>query len=180
VHSRKQQTTAKFLGHRSVHALVLDFDGVFTDNTVIITADGMESVICNRSDGLAIHTLQERGFPILVLSTETAPMARIRCQKLGLECIHSCANKLGALQLWLGKRSIRAEYAIYVGNDANDIECMKYVGLPVAVADAFPEVRAVARHVLASRGGQGAVREIALAVSSLLDNRSSVAKRHHD
>jgi 3-deoxy-D-manno-octulosonate 8-phosphate phosphatase KdsC-like HAD superfamily phosphatase len=48
---------------------------------------------------------------------------------------------------------------------------MKFVGLPFAVADAFPEVRAVARHVLSSRGGQGAVREIALAVAFLLDLR---------
>ena len=165
VHSRKRQTTAQFVRNHSVHALVLDFDGVFTDNRVILTADGTESVICDRSDGLAIHTLQQRGFPILVLSAETCPIVRVRCQKLGLECIHSCANKLAALQSWLKKKDIEPRYTIFVGNDVNDIECMKYVGLPVAVADAFPEVRTVARHVLASKGGHGAVREIALAVS---------------
>jgi len=168
-HPGKQQTTDQFLRHHLVRALVLDFDGVFTDNKVIVAADGTESVVCDRSDGLSINALQRREFPILVLSGETAPMVRMRCQKLGLNCIHSSVDKVAALRSWLKKRNINPKNVIYVGNDVNDIGCMKYVGLPMAVADAFPETRAVASHILTSRGGNGAVREIALAVSSLLD-----------
>jgi YrbI family 3-deoxy-D-manno-octulosonate 8-phosphate phosphatase len=170
-HPQRRQPIDQSLQHHPVRALVLDFDGVFTDNKVIVAADGAESAVCDRSDGFAIQALQRRGFPILVLSTETVPIVRMRCQKLGLECIHSTIGKLAALQSWLSERNIDPEHAIYVGNDVNDVECMKFVGLPFAVADAFPEVRAVARHVLSSRGGHGAVREIALAVTSLLDGR---------
>ena len=170
-HPQTRQPIAQALRHHPVRALVLDFDGVFTDNKVIVAADGAESAVCDRSDGFAIQALQRRGFPILVLSTETVPIVRMRCQKLGLECIHSAPDKLATLQSWLRERKIDPQHAIYVGNDLNDVECMKFVGLPFAVADAFPEVRAVARHVLSSRGGQGAVREIALAVASLLDLR---------
>jgi N-acylneuraminate cytidylyltransferase len=96
----------------------------------------------------------------------------MRCRKLGLECIHSSKNKLAALKSWLKKKDIEPKDAIYVGNDLNDIECMKYVGLSIAVADAFPEAQAVARHLLTSRGGHGAVREIAQAISSLFDEAS--------
>jgi YrbI family 3-deoxy-D-manno-octulosonate 8-phosphate phosphatase len=176
VHSPRLETTKRLLRRRPVRALVLDFDGVFTDNKVIVAADGTESVICDRSDGLAIQALQRRGFPILVLSAETVPIVKLRCKKLGLECIHSAANKLSSLQSWLKEKSVRPEHAIYVGNDVNDIECLKFVGLSFAVADAFPEARAVAKHVLASRGGYGAVREIALAISSVLEDKVGAIK----
>ena len=167
--SSRAQTTDEFVRNCSPRALVLDFDGVFTDNKVIVAGDGTESVVCDRSDGLAIAALQRRGFPILVLSTETAPMVKMRCQKLGVEYIHSADEKLAPLKSWLSNGKIDPQETIYVGNDVNDLSCMKFVGLACAVADAYPEARAVAKHVLASRGGHGAVREIARAVSAMLD-----------
>ena len=152
----------------SVKALILDFDGVFTDNKVIVSADGKESAVCDRSDGFAIQSLQRSGFPVLVLSTEKVPIVRFRCEKLGLECIHGVPQKLPVLEKWLAERSIDPRRTVYVGNDVNDVECMKFVGYPMAVADAYPEALAAARFVLKARGGNGAVREIAVAVAKSL------------
>lgn len=167
----KRQPLNRLLGKYPMQALVLDFDGVFTDNKVIVSADGLESAICDRSDGFAIQSLQRRGFPILVLSTERIPIVRVRSQKLGLECIHGVDDKVAILETWLKDKRIDPEHTIYVGNDINDLGCMEMVGMPIAVADAFPEVLGAARCILTARGGHGAVREIAAAVAAALDGR---------
>jgi YrbI family 3-deoxy-D-manno-octulosonate 8-phosphate phosphatase len=154
--------------HGPIAALILDFDGVFTDNKVIVTDDGREAVVCDRSDGYAVEQLKRTGLPILILSTEKVPIVRFRCEKLGLECIHGVDDKAAALRQWLSEHNIAARQTVYVGNDVNDIGCMQIVGHPVAVADAFPEAIAAARYVLAASGGHGAVREIALALAQHL------------
>jgi YrbI family 3-deoxy-D-manno-octulosonate 8-phosphate phosphatase len=166
----KRRSIDRVLQGFTPKALILDFDGVFTDNKVIVTADGAESAICDRSDGFAIQSLQRRGFPILVLSTEKVPIVKARSQKLGLSCIHGASDKAAILRQWFNENRIDPQHAVYVGNDVNDVECMKLVGLPVAVADAFPEARTVARVVLSARGGNGAVREIAMAITKSLDS----------
>jgi YrbI family 3-deoxy-D-manno-octulosonate 8-phosphate phosphatase len=167
---RSSKTLAKALQRFTPQALILDFDGVFTDNKVILSADGVESVVCDRSDGFAIQMLQRSGFPILVLSTEKVPIVKLRSQKLGLNCIHGVDEKAAILATWLKDNKLDPKRAIYVGNDVNDLTCMAVVGLPVAVADAFPEAKAAARAVLSARGGQGAVREVALSILSKLNS----------
>jgi hypothetical protein len=65
-----------------IDLVVFDFDGVFTDNRVLVSSDGMESVICDRGDGHGISRLRRLGIPLAVLSTETNPVVAARCQKL--------------------------------------------------------------------------------------------------
>src|SRR5690606_23585179 len=69
----------------TIAAVVFDFDGVCTDNRVFRSEEGIESVACNRSDGLGIGLLKKTGIPLLVLSREKVPIAVKRCEKLGLE-----------------------------------------------------------------------------------------------
>jgi len=152
----------------SIAALILDFDGIFTDNTVIVTDDGREAVACDRSDGYAVGQLNRTGLPILILSTEKVPIVRFRCEKLELECIHGVDDKVAELRQWLSGHNIAAQQTVYVGNGVNDIGCMQIADHPAAVADAFPEAIATARYVLAASGGHGAVREIALALAQHL------------
>ncbi len=143
-----------------VTALVLDFDGVFTDNKVILNQDGIEAVVCDRSDGMAISHLKKTGIPIIVLSTEANPVVQKRTDKLNIPCIQGQTDKGSALQQWLEESQIDPQGVVYLGNDYNDIPCMQLVGCPAAVADAKPEVLPFARLVLEHPGGQGAIREI--------------------
>lgn len=144
-----------------IEALILDFDGVFTDNRVLVTEDGRESVWCHRGDGWGLSHLKKHGFPIAVFSTEANPVVAARCRKLGLECVQNLANKGAALEQWLRERQIDAANVIFVGNDVNDLDCLKLVGCPVVVADAHIDVLDAARLVLETRGGYGALRELA-------------------
>jgi YrbI family 3-deoxy-D-manno-octulosonate 8-phosphate phosphatase len=144
----------------SIAALVLDFDGVFTNNKVIVFQDGHEAVVCDRSDGWGIGKLKKTGLPILILSTEPNPIVRARADKLGLPCLQNIQDKWSALTVWLEERGIDPGQVVYVGNDANDLECMTRVGCPVAPADAYPEALAAAHIILEHRGGDGAIREV--------------------
>ena len=143
-----------------VELLVFDFDGVMTDNSVIVLEDGREAAVCNRSDGLGIGMLRSAGLPMLVLSKERNPVVSARCKKLGLECRLGIDDKAAVLSAILDERGITPARAAYVGNDVNDLACLALVGAPIAVADAYPPVLRAARLVTNREGGRGAVREV--------------------
>ena len=143
-----------------IKALVMDFDGVFTDNRVIVLEDGREAVTCSRSDGWGIAQVRKTGLPMLILSTETNPVVQARAEKLKIPCLQGIADKSQGLQRWLDEHQINPANVVYVGNDQNDLGCMALAGCAVAVADAHPEALALADIVLSQPGGDGAVREL--------------------
>jgi YrbI family 3-deoxy-D-manno-octulosonate 8-phosphate phosphatase len=146
---------------KDVLLIVFDFDGVMTDNRVLVHQSGEESVWCHRGDGLGIARLQEAGFEVLVLSTENNPVVAARCRKLNIEVVQGSDDKGRTLQKLARERNLGPAQIAYVGNDLNDISCMQWVGWPIAVADAAPGVRAIAKWVTRMPGGYGAVREVA-------------------
>lgn len=141
--------------------LVLDFDGVLTDNRVMINAKGEEAVIAHRGDGSGIARLKDAGMKIIVLSTETNPIVEARCRKLKIDFIQGLSDKLSALKLLVKKYKVPLDEVAYMGNDVNDLACMQSVGMPIAVADAAPEALAAAKWITTRPGGYGAVREVA-------------------
>jgi len=143
-----------------VDLLVLDFDGVITDNRVWVDETGREAVAANRSDGLALKRLRQAGVQAVVLSTEANPVVAARCRKLGIPYTQGLEDKTAALRRLLEQREIDPAHAIYLGNDVNDIPCFPLVGYAVVVADARPEARRQADMTLTNRGGYGAVAEL--------------------
>jgi N-acylneuraminate cytidylyltransferase len=152
----------------SLAALVLDFDGVFTDNRALILQDGTEAVTCDRSDGLAISLLQQTGIDILVLSGEANGVVAARCRKLGIDCRHGIRNKWPVLSDWLARRRIAPRDVAYVGNEINDVECLEQVGCGIVPSDAYREARSAAHIVLSAAGGHGAIREVAELITQRL------------
>ena len=146
---------------RAIELLVLDFDGVMTDNRVLVHEDGTEGVWCNRADGWGIEQLKARtDIEVLVLSTERNPVVASRCRKLGIDFTQASADKGSALRELADGRGLEASQIAYVGNDVNDLACLQWVGLPIAVADSSPEVLEVAEIITEKNGGYGAVREV--------------------
>lgn len=144
-----------------VRLLVLDFDGVLTDNRVLVDEDGKEAVWCHRGDSLGLATLRQSGIVVLVLSKERNAVVGARCRKLGVHCVRGCDDKLTVLKEFASAHEIHASEVAYVGNDVNDLDCMRWVGMPIAVADATEAVRRQAMWITLERGGRGAVREVA-------------------
>jgi len=145
----------------AVKAIVFDFDGVFTDDKVLIDENGKESVTCSRADGYGILLVRELlGIPLLVLSKEKNPVVTQRCKKMQVECVQGVDDKLAYLSVWLREHNIPPEKTIYLGNDVNDCGCLEYVGFGIVTADAHPKAKKSAKYILQNRGGHGAVREL--------------------
>jgi 3-deoxy-D-manno-octulosonate 8-phosphate phosphatase (KDO 8-P phosphatase) len=152
-------------------ALLFDFDGVLTDNRVLVFSDGTEAVVCNRADGLAFDHFRAAGLPAFIVSTETNPVVRARGAKLQVPVLDSVTDKAAAVR----ELCFAPERLMFVGNDINDIPAMEIVGYPVAVADAHPAAIAAARHVLARNGGEGIARELMESVIDFAQSDSSSA-----
>ena len=109
---------------------------------------------------MGLDRLKRSGLPLLVLSTEKNSVVQARCEKLGIPCRQGISDKVSVLNEWLKENNINPSGIIYVGNDINDLPCLRSVGCGVAVGDAYPEVKASARLVLSAHGGKGAIREL--------------------
>lgn len=140
--------------------IVSDFDGVLTDNKVFVNQQGVESVICDRSDSWGLTMLKRAGIKFVILSTESNPVVKVRCDKLGVACYQGSLNKWESLRKISRDYDTPLESIIYVGNDTNDLECVQNVGFGVAVADSHPDLVGHAKIVLSHRGGHGAIREL--------------------
>ena len=145
----------------SIKAIAFDFDGVFTDNLVYVMQNGDEAVACNRSDGMGISMLRAKGVPLVIISTEGNPIVKVRAAKLNLEVIQGVDDKLPRLIDWAGVKGLTLNQIAYLGNDINDLGCLKKAGLGVVVADAYPAAIDAADLILTKKGGHGAVREVA-------------------
>lgn len=144
---------------KRIDLMVFDFDGVFTDNRVLVAQDGTEAVFCSRGDGMGLLMARKAGLKLLVITKEDGKIAAARCRKLGIPCIQGIDHKGAVLEKEARRLKIDLKNIAYMGNDINDLECLEIVGLPVCVADAFPEVKKASLYVTKAYGGKGAIRE---------------------
>jgi len=145
---------------RRTRLIVYDFDGVLTNNKVILSADGMESVILDRSDGMAIRMIKDMGIEQVIMTSETTDIAVKRAEKLGIPAINKVVDKKIALLDYCKERSISPDLVLYIGNDINDLEAMKRAGYAACPSDAHDKIKKISDFVLKSRGGNGVVREL--------------------
>lgn len=140
--------------------LLLDFDGVMTDDRVWVDEDGREMVAANRGDGMGLEQVRKKlNIPVMVISKERNPVVARRCEKLHLVYEQGIDDKASIIERILAEKGIPAEETAYIGNDINDLACFQHVGFSVAPADAHESVRRAADLVLQRSGGHGAVRE---------------------
>lgn len=152
----------------SIHSIVFDFDGVFTDNKVYLNQDGVESVRCDRGDGLGIDFLRSARdlgrieADIFILSKEPNPVVLARARKLRLECKHGVARKKDFMDAYFAERRpddpSPYDGLLFLGNDLNDLALTLAAGFSVAPADAHPVIQRHASVVLPRRGGEGFIR----------------------
>ncbi|MDA9030956.1 HAD hydrolase family protein [Candidatus Pseudothioglobus singularis] len=144
----------------SVKLIAFDFDGVFTDNTVYVSQEGIESVRCWRSDGLGISRVEGIGIQTFILSTEKNQVVSARANKLRMKYKQGIEDKASAILETCTELDIKPEHTMFLGNDINDIPAFNSIGIPVAVADAYPEVYPHVLFRTEKPGGFGAVREV--------------------
>lgn len=180
---------------RRIRLVGLDVDGTLTDGGIYLGSGGEVSHEYKRydiQDGLGIHLLQRAGLRVIIATGRVSESVRLRARELAIEDVAQDPNgyKLRAFLRMLDVHGVKPADAAFIGDDFPDIPVLRVVGLPVAVANAVPEVRAVCTMKLARSGGAGAVREFAelllkargewkSVVDEYVEERSRVEARVH-
>ncbi len=137
-------------------------DGTLTDGGVALDGSGGEWKRFDIQDGMGIFRLQKRGVEVALISGRRSEATARRARELGIrEVVNGVGEKLPALQELCRTRQVLPEEVCFVGDDLNDIDCIRWSGLGVAVRNARLEVKAMADWITPSCGGYGAVRDVA-------------------
>lgn len=145
----------------NVKLLALDVDGVMTDGKLYLGPNHTELKAFHVHDGAGIKRLMAHGIPVAVISSRSSESTLHRLQELGI--IHFSLgepNKVLALQNILSQLKLSFSDAAFMGDDWPDYDVMQKVGLPIAVANACKEIKAIAKWETQKSGGDGAIREI--------------------
>lgn len=145
----------------SLRLAAFDVDGVMTDGRIILGPQGEEYKAFHVRDGYGLKQLAQAGILVAVITGRQSSVVAARMRELGIGHVHQgVADKGACLEELLRSTGIAAGEALYMGDDLPDVPAMRVAGLACAVADAAPEVQAVAAWVSRQAGGCGAVREI--------------------
>ncbi|MFR9523034.1 MAG: HAD hydrolase family protein [Rikenellaceae bacterium] len=142
-------------------AIILDVDGVLTDGGIIPTVDGDFIRKYNAKDGYALAYAIKEGYNICIISGGRGQTLMNRLTMLGIKHIYiDCMDKIAAINDFCAKTGVNPAHALYMGDDIPDLDCMNFVGIPVAPADAAMEAIDAARYVSEYKGGCGCVRDV--------------------
>jgi 3-deoxy-D-manno-octulosonate 8-phosphate phosphatase (KDO 8-P phosphatase) len=143
-----------------IRLLLFDVDGVLTDGTILVHADGSESKQFNIRDGAGMVWAQRAGLSIGLLSARTADATTARAAQLGIRIVsQGGADKLAEYERILEDAGLGDHQVGYMGDDLQDLPVLRRAGFSAAPADAAAEVLAAVQWISPSRGGRGAARE---------------------
>jgi 3-deoxy-D-manno-octulosonate 8-phosphate phosphatase (KDO 8-P phosphatase) len=151
---------------RRLQLVGFDVDGVLTDNGIYLGLVGDHPVELKRfhiQDGLGVRLLRTAALTVVWVSGRESAATALRARELSVDELiqDPTARKLPAFAALLARRGLAWDECAFVGDDLADLPVLRRVGLPIAVANAVPEVKAAAHIVTDIPGGQGAVREVA-------------------
>jgi 3-deoxy-D-manno-octulosonate 8-phosphate phosphatase (KDO 8-P phosphatase) len=149
---------------RSIKLVALDVDGVMTDGGIYLgDVDGkrMEFKRYDIQDGLGISLLRLVDLRVAIVTGRVSESVRLRAAELRVDDVAQDPDgyKLSGFTRILEKHDIAPANVAFLGDDFPDVPMLRIVGLPVAVGNAIPEVRAICKHHLHANGGRGAIRE---------------------
>lgn len=162
----------------TVKLLLMDVDGVLTDGSIVYTGDGPQTMRFNVKDGLGIRMVQDAGVVVGTITGRKSEALSRRMRELGVAmCFDGVSDKGALLEQILIDTGFTAPAVAFIADDLPDLSIMKRVGVPIAVADAEPDVKQSALIVTARRGGNGAVREVCDAILQAKNRWSGVLKK---
>jgi len=145
----------------NITTFIFDVDGVLTDGSLVITTEGEMLRTMNVKDGYAIKTALTKGYNVCIISGGSNPGVRTRLKGLGVTDIHLGVNdKVETLDEYLDIYNIKAEQALYMGDDIPDFHVMKMVGMPCCPNDAVAEIKEISKYISHKQGGKGCVRDV--------------------
>lgn len=143
-----------------IKMLVMDVDGTLTDGKIYMGANGELMKAFDVKDGYAIVHLKEKGIEPVIITGRESPIVQSRAKELHItELYQGVRNKLEKLKQVADQYGLCLEEIAYIGDDLNDLDCIRVCGLTACPEDAVEEVKENVSYVCTRQGGRGAVRE---------------------
>jgi 3-deoxy-D-manno-octulosonate 8-phosphate phosphatase (KDO 8-P phosphatase) len=144
-----------------IRAVAMDVDGVLTDGSIYLSADGPAQKRLSFRDVMGVSLGRKAGLQFALISGEGGPLLDRISSLMGIEHVYpNCKDKASALQDFASRRNIPLSEICFIGDDINDLSAMVMAGLSVCPSDAHPSVLEIASCVTLQAGGRGAVREL--------------------
>jgi len=144
-----------------IKTFIFDVDGVLTDGKVLLHPSGEQLRNMSVKDGMAIREAIKKGYLIAIISGGKSQGLIERFKHLKIKDVYlACDDKKDALSDLIHIYELDAKSILYMGDDINDLEVMKEVGLSSCPQDAVPEIKAIADYISHKDGGQGCVRDV--------------------
>jgi 3-deoxy-D-manno-octulosonate 8-phosphate phosphatase (KDO 8-P phosphatase) len=148
------------IDYKKIKMIISDIDGVWTDGSIYRGTDNMELKKFSVFDGVGVAYARAAELKIAIISARYSPATEFRAKELKIDdCYNGGLNKLHAYNDLKKKYSLSDDQIAYLGDDMVDLPVMELVGLPIAVANATPDIMQVAEHTTEVKGGEGAFRE---------------------
>lgn len=145
----------------NIKLLAMDVDGTMTDGRIYIGENGEVMKAFDVKDGFGIVQFRKSGGIPVIITGRRSKIVEARCRELGItELYQGVDDKLGCLKEIAESLGIEREQIAYIGDDENDLECIRYAGFSACPADAVVAVRNAVDYVCKNEGGCSAVREL--------------------
>lgn len=146
---------------QSVRCFVFDIDGVLTDGSLMVQADGTMLRRMNIKDGYALKSAVKRNYDVFIISGSKQDGSAARLRNLGIEHVHTgVENKLAQLENLMLTTRTRPSEILYMGDDMPDFEVMRICGVRTCPADAVHQIKSICQYVSPFKGGEGCVRDV--------------------
>ncbi|MCI0512179.1 acylneuraminate cytidylyltransferase [candidate division KSB1 bacterium] len=146
---------------KKVKMLVMDVDGVLTNGAMYYTEHGDELKKFNTRDGMGLDLIRQLGIKTAIITAENTKLVERRAHKLKIDYVfQGIKDKVAGMDALLNQSRLQYADVAYIGDDVNDREVLRRIGVPIAVADADASVKKLALYITSKIGGDGAVREI--------------------
>lgn len=144
-----------------IKVFIFDVDGVLSPNCIPMSIEGEPMRMVNIKDGYALNLACKHGYEVAIITGGDSEAVRLRFSGLGIKHIYMKSSvKMNDFKDFLSKCKYQLDEMVYIGDDIPDYHVMKEVGLPVAPADAAPEIKAIAKYISNKNGGEGVARDV--------------------
>ena len=155
---------------RKIKLVLTDVDGVLTDGGMYYTADGDIMKKFHTRDGMGVTLLKKQNIPTIIITKEKTSTVKRWASRMKIEKLYDgVLEKEKMVDIICKKYCISFDEIAYIGDDVNDVELLKRVGLSIVPHDAVQEAKRVSHYICKINGGSGAFREAADLILSKTD-----------
>lgn len=157
---------------KKIKLVLTDVDGVLTDGGMYYSDQGDVMKKFHTRDGMGVTLLRKQHIPTIIITKEKTKIVKQWATRMKIEKLYDgILNKESLVQTICKKYGVTPNELAYIGDDVNDVELLKKVGLSAVPNDAVKEAKQVSDYICKKNAGSGAFRELA---DLILEKRNKI------